>query len=171
MIKAINTFYNGHYFRSRTEARWAVYFDTLGVKWLYEVEGYELGDGVRYLPDFYFPDFDFYLEVKRENFGDSDLPRWKEFVMQSQKSLVIMEGLPMVDKLGALLEIQYGQVLHTEGIFIFGHITGKDVFYAGNLYDYSEIYQEAVIAARCARFEFLDNQQTKSQHENNQIQR
>ena len=34
--KPIETTYNGVRLRSRLEARWAVFFDALGVKWLYE---------------------------------------------------------------------------------------------------------------------------------------
>lgn len=52
MIKAIETVYNGYRFRSRLEARWAVFFDELGVKWTYEQEGYDLGAAGWYLPDF-----------------------------------------------------------------------------------------------------------------------
>ena len=51
-MKAIQTRYNGYLFRSRLEARWAVFFNTLGLKWEYEPEGFDLGDGVYYLPDF-----------------------------------------------------------------------------------------------------------------------
>lgn len=50
-IKAIETSYAGHLFRSRLEARWAVFFDAMRIKWHYEEEGYELPSG-RYLPDF-----------------------------------------------------------------------------------------------------------------------
>lgn len=50
--RAIETRYKGYRFRSRLEARWAVFFDALGIKWEYEPEGFELGGGVRYLPDF-----------------------------------------------------------------------------------------------------------------------
>lgn len=52
MIKAIDTRYNGYKFRSRLEARWAVYFDSLGIRWEYEMEGFDLGGGDFYLPDF-----------------------------------------------------------------------------------------------------------------------
>src|SRR5258708_7900129 len=52
MIKAIETFYNGYHFRSRLEARWAVFFDSLGIKYRYEPEGFNLEDGIWYLPDF-----------------------------------------------------------------------------------------------------------------------
>lgn len=53
-IKAIETEYAGCRFRSRLEARWAVFFDALDIRWQYEVEGYETPEG-RYLPDFLLP--------------------------------------------------------------------------------------------------------------------
>jgi hypothetical protein len=39
----IPTMYKGIQFRSRLEARWAVFFDTLGIEWEYETQGYEIG--------------------------------------------------------------------------------------------------------------------------------
>jgi hypothetical protein len=66
MIKAIQTEYNGIKFRSRLEARWAVFFDTANIRYEYEPEGYETEEGQRYLPDYYLPDFDLYVEVKRD---------------------------------------------------------------------------------------------------------
>lgn len=66
--KAIETEYAGYRFRSRLEARWAVFFDAIGIKWKYELQGYESEDGARYLPDFYLPDDRIWVEVK----GDPD---------------------------------------------------------------------------------------------------
>ena len=51
-IKAIGTVYKGYRFRSRLEARWAVFFDKLGIVYEYEPEGFYLSDGRKYLPDF-----------------------------------------------------------------------------------------------------------------------
>ena len=51
-IKAIETHYKGYRFRSRLEARWAVFFDAAGVEYEYEPEGFVLPSGKRYLPDF-----------------------------------------------------------------------------------------------------------------------
>lgn len=51
-IKPIQTEYRGYLFRSRLEARWAVFFDACGVDWEYEPEGYDLGNGIHYLLDF-----------------------------------------------------------------------------------------------------------------------
>ena len=55
-INAIETFHAGHRFRSRLEARWAVVFDSLNIRWEYEPQGYLVGENRRpYLPDFYCP--------------------------------------------------------------------------------------------------------------------
>lgn len=50
-MKPIETRYAGHRFRSRLEARWAVFFDHIGIGWEYEPEGYVVA-GRAYLPDF-----------------------------------------------------------------------------------------------------------------------
>ncbi len=53
--KAIETRYKGYRFRSRLEARWAVFFDTAGIDYEYEKEGFDLDDSGWYLPDFWLP--------------------------------------------------------------------------------------------------------------------
>ena len=50
--KPIETSYKGYRFRSRLEARWAVFFENIGAEWEYEPQGFDLGDGMLYLPDF-----------------------------------------------------------------------------------------------------------------------
>jgi hypothetical protein len=62
-IKPIPTRYRGCFYRSRLEARWAVFFDSIGIKYLYEPEGFII-DGERYLPDFYLPDMYLWIEIK-----------------------------------------------------------------------------------------------------------
>lgn len=52
LIQPIETVYQGYAFRSRLEARWAVFFDCLELEWVYEHEGYNLGTMGYYLPDF-----------------------------------------------------------------------------------------------------------------------
>jgi len=63
-LTAIETHYAGCRFRSRLEARWAVFFDHLGIEWQYEPQGFELPSGERYLPDFHLPQHDLWVEVK-----------------------------------------------------------------------------------------------------------
>lgn len=76
MIKAISTSAYGCYFRSRLEARFAVFFTKTGWEWQYEPEGYQLPSGF-YLPDFWvkMPDGDRFVEVKQ--FDPTDLERTK----------------------------------------------------------------------------------------------
>ena len=55
-IQAIETRYAGCRFRSRLEARWAVFLDRLNIPWEYEPQGYMVGppsDRRPYLPDFH----------------------------------------------------------------------------------------------------------------------
>jgi hypothetical protein len=67
-INAIDTYYAGHLFRSRLEARWAVFFNSLGIRWEYEPQGYRVGEDRRpYLPDFYLTDLGWWIEVKGDH--------------------------------------------------------------------------------------------------------
>lgn len=53
MITPIETIYKGWRFRSRLEARWAVFFETMGIEWEYEPETFWLPEfDEAYLPDF-----------------------------------------------------------------------------------------------------------------------
>jgi len=68
-IKPIETHYGGYRFRSRLEARWAVFFDSLDppIEWEYEPEGYEIPTSLgtqRYLPDFWLDSVGQWGEVK-----------------------------------------------------------------------------------------------------------
>ncbi len=67
-IQAIETRYAGHLFRSRLEARWAVFFDAIGIEWKYETQGFKNEVGDSYLPDFFLPHKKIWVEVK----GDSE---------------------------------------------------------------------------------------------------
>ena len=81
-VRPIETRYRGNLFRSRLEARWAVFFDSVGTDYVYEPDGYDLaelhpslwraavdeyGPGPQstwYLPDFYLPEWDKFVEIK-----------------------------------------------------------------------------------------------------------
>lgn len=66
-IKAIETQYKGYRFRSRLEARWAVFFDVLGIQWEYEPEGFDLTDA--YL-DHLIQDYEVQLQWYNEGIRD-----------------------------------------------------------------------------------------------------
>lgn len=100
-IKPIETVYNGYRFRSRLEARWAVFFDAAGIRYEYEPDGFEV-DGEKYLPDFYLPELDVYAEVKPE-----DLSRIDEICKASRvccyatnKILILLGEIPNIKECG-----------------------------------------------------------------------
>jgi len=92
-VKAINTNYAGRFFRSRTEARWAVFFDACGISWTYEAEGYELRGG-RYLPDFWLPVFGVYFEVKGEQPTEAERAKCLELAEESGRAVLLAVGAP-----------------------------------------------------------------------------
>ncbi len=93
-MKPIETEYKGYRFRSRLEARWAIFFDACGVDWEYEPEGYDLGDGLYYLPDFLLHGVDgrdggdLYVEVKGQ-MTDLDALKINRFAELGNKVLVV----------------------------------------------------------------------------------
>lgn len=92
-MKAIPTNYNNCRFRSRLEARWAVYFDALSIKWQYEPEGFVLDDGTLYLPDFWMPDLQTFAEVKPKPFTQ---PEFAKCELLLQPCLILDTGNPEI---------------------------------------------------------------------------
>lgn len=82
MKKALETKYNGCWHRSRLEARWAVFFKTCGIDYVYEKQGYETSPRIWYLPDFYLKDVygmeELWIEVKGV-MDDEDAEKIKTF--------------------------------------------------------------------------------------------
>lgn len=100
MIKAIETIYNGYRFRSRLEARWAVFFDTLGIDYQYEPEGYNLGYYGYYLPDFWlhtnYPNDDsgVYVEIKPTEMNSQELAKLYTLAKNTKVSAFAIQGQP-----------------------------------------------------------------------------
>ena len=97
-IPAKETLYDRVLFRSRTEARWAVFWHELDIKYEYEVERF-LPPGASYLPDFViFPALGtIWVEIKPTWQADPDgIARFRKFAGErpqpSRAALII--GLP-----------------------------------------------------------------------------
>jgi hypothetical protein len=109
-VGAIETVFDGYRFRSRLEARWAVFFKTAGIRYIYEPECFRLPtDGELYLPDFYLPDVNMrttedmggiYVEVKPPplNFNTEEGKRLLVHLLElswiTGKSVLLIEGTP-----------------------------------------------------------------------------
>lgn len=109
---AIQTEYAGHLFRSRLEARWAVFFDHAGIKWQYELQGYEC-KGHRYLPDFYLPDSNDFVEVKGDPEGlKKDHERMSAILGESSPLPGFIEGGSKLLLLGDIPRVTTETVFH-----------------------------------------------------------
>lgn len=115
-IRAIETRYSGCRFRSRLEARYAVLFNALRLRWDYEAEGYQTADGW-YLPDFvlHLPNKDVLFEVKPESEMGSSDPRWWGASVATGLSLIVAYGMPKPDHLGPDHQPGDGQYILVEG--------------------------------------------------------
>ena len=109
-IKAIETEYKGYRFRSRLEARWAVFFDACRVRWEYELEGFVLSNGQYYLPDFLLHGVegraagDLYVEVKGQ-MTEADAQKiysfsgWEMCRDGIENPILIVAGIPDGDSI------------------------------------------------------------------------
>lgn len=113
-IKAIPTEYAGVKFRSRTESRWAAFFDLVGVKWDYEpidLEGWA--------PDFLLRtkigpvlvevkpvDLTTYIEAVNRGVNDvAQLSSYNKALAHSRKHQVLLLGIAPLEMQGAFLPI------------------------------------------------------------------
>jgi len=92
-IEVIETAFNGIKYRSRTEARWAVFFDKLGWNAEYEAEGYDL-DGQWYLPDFYVPEINAFCLIKGNEFNYPEREKARKLGILTQKNILVLIGTP-----------------------------------------------------------------------------
>lgn len=102
-IAPIETVYAGCRFRSRLEARWAVFFDSMGIRWEYEPQGFILSHGRYYLPDFYLPDCASWVEVKGQlnefdlydlRVANLELPQFGRPIGEAGPNLILLGPIP-----------------------------------------------------------------------------
>lgn len=108
MIKAIETRFRGILFRSRIEARWAVFFEALEIPWLYEPEGFELPSG-KYLPDFSLPRQKIWVEVKGGDFHGPTIHLNELALASEQRVLLVAGSIPIFPKGETFPENELGQ--------------------------------------------------------------
>jgi hypothetical protein len=159
-IKAIETAYKCYRFRSRLEARWAVFFDTLGIKWEYETEGFQFGSK-RYLPDFWLPQVSMWAEVKARPLDPTELEKCKLLVETTGYKCVFLVGTPD-------FKAYEGFDLPYEGmdeVWLKDWIINTDYLFESRFYastgggvdekafEGDREYHKAIEAARSARFE------------------
>lgn len=182
-IKPIKTTYKGIPFRSRLEARWAVFFDEMGIEYTYEARPFTMRYGIRYLPDFTLtnvhwrgeyaehytgkPGQPVYVEIKGADFWDeirSSDERTKIELFAQSSPMLVLGNLPY--------DLDKAMEEHTsDGIMSFKYLDGdtRSCFfsrYSGEVWLAGlddEEYQPNTVAcalsiARMARFDSTDQQ-------------
>jgi hypothetical protein len=92
-LVSIPTSYRGITYRSRTEARWAIFFDRAGVRFCYEPDGFDLG-GIRYLPDFWLPDLRIFVEVKPYEPRSIEEQKCRRLALAARCDVLLVMGDP-----------------------------------------------------------------------------
>ncbi len=161
-IEAIPTRWRGWHFRSRTEARWAVFFTELRIHFEYEPQGFKLSDGTLYLPDFYLPQVDYWAEVKGTWFTPSEDLKAKLLSKSTGKRILFLDGPPDFRSYKAatwdsgeytICEYSLDVAMWPEYFEHERRLYSQPVYTLGDESAFSMPYRLAVYASRAERFE------------------
>lgn len=84
-------------YRSKLEAKWAVFFDSLGLRYEYEPHFEEVSLGyypINYAPDFYLEDLDIHVEVKPKELEDSEIEKVLAWARDIGPMLILNQSYP-----------------------------------------------------------------------------
>ena len=142
-----------------------VFFDSIGIEYWYEPEGFRLKSGELYLPDFFLPHIAYWAEVKPFTMTTPEVLKADDLAKESGRPVLALEGppdfkvyqciYPNADVYGAsealpvLLDIEYHDRKFYDGerrLFAdpIGAFKRED--------DFSDQYRAAVYKSRAERF-------------------
>ena len=177
-IRAIETRCFGYRFRSRLEARWATFFQSLGVDWRYEPEGFDFGD-ILYLPDFWIrfpemrqrpypegmpPERGFWVEIKPTVPSDAECTRCELLSHASGHCVYLVAGNIGGDYRVTKWHPRSGRLPDRAAFgldWLLSYLVSDAIPENHTSGDHSDPYglRSAFMAARSARFEFGEHGQ------------
>lgn len=128
--------HNGYPMRSHSETRWASMMDCMGIRWIYEPRLFKTSLGM-YLPDFYLPDMDAYLEVKGAAPSEQEIQKASDVQDQTGCPVIFGHGKPRMEG------------LHLSGGKLSSWIGGKPIHVT--LYELSQGLEKYSGIHACAR--------------------
>ena len=148
----LETSYMGQEYRSRLEARWAVFFTHAGLDFEYEKEGFKLPSGRCYLPDFYLPDLDAWVEIKGKSPVEEEIVKCQELSRIVTGSVYLFFGKIHKGMTGFLCDNK-----HVVSRYAFRENEDDGHIYLSNMdfsrFDFSLKIAAAIYAAQNARFD------------------
>jgi len=164
---AIETYWHGWRFRSRLEARWAIFFTHMGIEFQYEPEGYILDRGIKYLPDYYLPAVDMWAEVKGRPLNTKERQKCRALADRTVKACLYLDGPPdfrsYVGVVPIYLDAEHGtELMEISYSLDIEHYNARLYRAERRLFscpdqhgekEFSPRYRDAVYAARGERFE------------------
>lgn len=116
---SIETVCLGVKFRSMLEARWAIFFQQMGISWEYEPEKIQLATKVA-IPDFFLPSVGVWFEVKPLQGGGRRETMWpdgKGIVEKTGWPFVLGEGPPDRHRMTVISRVGFGSEIKGIGMF------------------------------------------------------
>ena len=160
-MKPIPTIFRGITYRSRLEARWQCFFDSINLSAQYEPEGFVLESGTCYLPDFWLPQVRMFAEIKPEYLTPSEQFKCEGLTAGTHSACLFLIGAPALQAYRATTWDCGEVTTATYSLDIHMH---EKQFWGGRLYcepayrvpacptQFSPEYLAAVNAARVERF-------------------
>ena len=119
------TMYQGIRFRSRLEARWAIFFTELGIEWEFEKEAFDTKYGY-YLPDFFLPELNKWFIVKGQVLESDERKKVADVCeMTETVALIACGSIPIHFKIENGLPCYYFDLVRPDEN---GHETGDSYY-------------------------------------------
>lgn len=100
------TFYNGKIYKSRAEVKWAIIFNYLNIKYEYEPKLFNLGN-IKYLPDFYLPNQNYWIEIKSNQDGIDGENKILELSRYINDPIYVFNGYPRTGLFQNIIDSSY----------------------------------------------------------------
>ena len=94
----LDTYFNRIVFRSKTEAMWAVFLSKLKIEYCYEPRKFALASGHSYIPDFWIPSLNIWIEIKCGVLSEEEKVKIKGLHELEGKPVYVLNGFPLIDR-------------------------------------------------------------------------
>ena len=154
-IASIPTEYSGVRFRSRLEAKWALFFDLIDMKWEYEPNQYHLGDNgdIWYTPDFWLKENGYFAEAKPVEFSGYEKYKCALLAEETNRPCLLLSGSPNFQPYTLISGIkEQGKETYTPNVSRVV-LTYPDNNIPKSPSEYGPKYVDAILKCRATKFE------------------